>query len=112
MSQKENSEKIKVGNNLRGLLNDLKRRPEDAAIELDFPIEELNELLTKKEEILSIFKDTILESNPLWYTSFLRVFSLSYASKYFDIKKFVHFDNDVLIYKSFSKIMKKQTWIN
>ena len=79
-------------------------------------IEELSELLTKKEEILSIFKDTILESNPLWYTSFLRVFGLSYASKYFDIKKFVHFDNDVLIYKSFSKIMEsdviKQNKIN
>jgi hypothetical protein len=68
-------------------------------------IADINDLLTKKEEILSIFKDTILESNPLWYTSFLRVYGLSYASRYFDIKKFVHFDNDVLIYKSFSKIM-------
>ena len=69
-------------------------------------IEELDDLLTKKNEILSIFKDTILESNPLWYTSFLRVFGLRYASKYFGIDKFVHFDNDVLIYKSFSEIIE------
>ena len=45
MSQKENNEKIKAGSNLRGLLNDLKRRPEDAARELDFPIEELMHFL-------------------------------------------------------------------
>ena len=51
MSQKENSEKIKAGSNLRGLLNDLKRRPEDAAKELDFPIEELNKFLEGDKEV-------------------------------------------------------------
>ena len=51
MSQKENNEKIKAGSNLRGLLNDLKRRPEDAARELEFPIEELNEFLEGNKEI-------------------------------------------------------------
>ncbi len=49
MGQKENNERIKAGNNLRGLLNDLKRRPEDAAMELNFPIEELNEFLEGKK---------------------------------------------------------------
>ena len=42
---KENFEKnelIKSGNNLRGLLNDIKRRPEDAAKELDFSVDEIN----------------------------------------------------------------------
>ena len=51
MSQNENNEKIKAGSNLRGLLNDLKRRPEDAARELDFPIEELNEFLEGNKAI-------------------------------------------------------------
>tara|TARA_B100000700_G_C15026614_1_gene848488 strand:- start:645 stop:1988 length:1344 start_codon:yes stop_codon:yes gene_type:complete len=51
MSQKENSEQIKAGSNLRGLLNDLKRRPEDAAKELDFPIEELNKFLEGDKEV-------------------------------------------------------------
>ncbi len=51
MSQKENNEKIKAGSNLRGLLNDLKRRPEDAAKELDFPIEELNKFLEGDKEV-------------------------------------------------------------
>ena len=51
MSQKENNEKIKAGSNLRGLLNDLKRRPEDAARELDFPIEELNEFLEGNKDV-------------------------------------------------------------
>jgi hypothetical protein len=69
-------------------------------------IEEHDELMMKKNKILTIFKDTILETNPLWYASFLRVFGLSYASSHFKINKFVHFDNDVLIYKPFSKIME------
>lgn len=51
MSQKENNEKIKAGSNLRGLLNDLKRRPEDAARELDFPIEELNAFLEGSKDV-------------------------------------------------------------
>ena len=52
MSQNEINETIKAGSNLRGLLNDLKRRPEDAARELDFPIEELNEFLEGNKSIL------------------------------------------------------------
>ena len=51
MSQKENNEKIKAGSNLRGLLNDLKRRPEDAARELEFPIEKLKFLKFSRKRL-------------------------------------------------------------
>ena len=81
--------------------NDLKLN----AVEI-LNINDLKTLLLKKEEILSIYKNTHLESNPLWYTSFLRVFGLKEASEHYQINKFIHFDNDVLIYKSFSEINK------
>lgn len=39
------------GQNLQGILNDLKRRPEDAARELDVPLEEFNSYLRGEAEI-------------------------------------------------------------
>ena len=41
ISDAKNSELIRFGNYFRGLLNDLKRRPEDAAKELDMPLEDI-----------------------------------------------------------------------
>ena len=43
-------------------------------------------------------------SNPLWNTSLLRIFYLLEMSKKFNISKFIHFDLDVMIYKSFSEL--------
>ena len=39
--EKMNSELIKSGKNFLGILNDIKRRPEDAANELGIPLEEI-----------------------------------------------------------------------
>lgn len=53
---------------------------------------------------LKIFNNTIFESNPLWESSLLRVFYLESLKKYLGINSFVHFDNDVLIYKNFNQV--------
>lgn len=42
--------------------------------------------------------------NPLWETSLLRIYYLLSAAEYLKIENFVHFDTDVLIYKSFKEI--------
>lgn len=67
-------------------------------------INEFDYLVDKRNQILSMYKATQLETNPLWYTSFLRVFALMTISRNYQLKKFVHFDNDVLIYEPFNKI--------
>ena len=57
ISDAKNSELIRFGNYFRGLLNDLKRRPEDAAKELDMPLEDIMDIIEGRKEIsLDIIK--------------------------------------------------------
>ena len=51
-----------------------------------------------------IFKGTIFEGNPLWSTSLLRIFYLRDAQKNLNLKNVIHFDNDILIYKSYEEL--------
>jgi len=48
-----NSDLIRMGRNFLGILNDLKRRPEDAAVELGVSIEEINSIISGKMKISS-----------------------------------------------------------
>ena len=57
------NELIKIGNNLRGLLNDIKRRPEDAARELNYPLDKINAFI-KGLEPISI--DFIAKACAIW----------------------------------------------
>tara|TARA_B100001250_G_scaffold78291_3_gene64284 strand:- start:7877 stop:8746 length:870 start_codon:yes stop_codon:yes gene_type:complete len=56
---------------------------------------------------LKIYQNSIFESNPLWESSLLRVFYLESILSKSGINEFVHFDNDVLIYKSFDEVRKE-----
>jgi len=48
------------GHNFLGLLNDIKRRPEDAAKELEIPLEEINSMIKGEKEIpLTLIKKAI-----------------------------------------------------
>jgi len=47
----EQIELIKAGKNFLGILNDIKRRPEDAANELQIPLEEINAIIEGKKPI-------------------------------------------------------------
>ena len=46
-----NKELIKSGRNFLGILNDIKRRPEDAARELEVSLDEINSILSGKKEL-------------------------------------------------------------
>ena len=59
---------------------------------------------TNKIRKNNIFKGTIYEGNPLWSTSLLRIFYLRDAQKQLNLKSTIHFDNDILIYKSYEQI--------
>ena len=80
----------------------------DQKIQLkDIEIVDLNDIgsdLTNKIKKNDIFKDTIYESNPLWSTSLLRIFYLRDIQKELNLEKLIHFDNDILIYKSYEEI--------
>ena len=67
----------------------------------------LREIENKKIQTiknLNLYQNTIFETNPLWESSLLRIFYLESIISEVGIKKFVHFDNDVLIYKSHDQV--------
>tara|TARA_B100001248_G_scaffold252696_1_gene229147 strand:- start:203 stop:1078 length:876 start_codon:yes stop_codon:yes gene_type:complete len=61
-------------------------------------------------KFLKKFKNNLksngLSSNPLWITSLERIFFINEYIKKIQLSEFVHFDNDVVIYKPFSQIKK------
>jgi len=59
----ENIEKIRIGKNFLGLLNDLKRRPEDAATELGLPLDYILDIIKGKKELSS---DIIKKATEVW----------------------------------------------
>tara|TARA_Y100000389_G_C17458860_1_gene520130 strand:+ start:2249 stop:3115 length:867 start_codon:yes stop_codon:yes gene_type:complete len=67
----------------------------------------LNEIQNKKIQTiknLNLYQNTIFESNPLWESSLLRIFYLESIISEVGINQSVHFDNDVLIYKSYDQV--------
>ena len=71
-------------------------------------------LVEKLAQLKKNFENLNIKSNfnPLWVTSLLRVFALKELKDYFKINSFVHFDTDVIIYKSFSEISKKYDFMD
>jgi len=61
----DNAELKKSAHNLRGLLNDLKRRPEDAAKELSFDIEDLEDFLSGTKPVSSEFIQAACDKWPI-----------------------------------------------
>ena len=68
------------------------------------PTTEIASDLTKEVENINVYKNTNYEDNPLWNSSLLRIFYLYDMAKAIGIESFVHFDLDVLIYKSFEEV--------
>ena len=65
-------------------------------------INELKSSRVEKIKNLSYFK--AWSDNPLWESSMLRIFYLFELAKFLKIDEFIHFDNDVILYKPFSEI--------
>ena len=63
--QEESSSKelIKSGQNFLGILNDIKRRPEDAARELEVSLDEINSILSGKKELSA---DIVDKATKIW----------------------------------------------
>ena len=61
--ESENMELIKSGQNFLGILNDIKRRPEDAAKELEVSLEEINSILSGKKELSA---DIVAKATKIW----------------------------------------------
>ena len=59
----KSKELIKSGQNFLGILNDIKRRPEDAARELEVSLDEINSILSGKKE-LSV--DIVDKATKIW----------------------------------------------
>ena len=53
----KNKKLIKSGQNFLGILNDIKRRPEDAARELEVSLDEINSILSGKKELPTYIVD-------------------------------------------------------
>jgi len=69
-------------------------------------------LKEKKFEIDTLLHNTALENNPLWSTSIMRIYVLKIISEELNINKFIHFDTDIILYKSFQNIQKNYNFNN
>ena len=76
-------------------------------IQETFLVDKLNDL---NETFENLNKNS--NSNPLWATSLLRIYALKELKDQFKINSFIHFDTDVIIYKSFSEISKNYDFLN
>ena len=74
----------------------------------DFPA--LNE---KKDFLIDYYDNTPYskEKYPLFFTSALRIYALHEISNRLKIDSFIHFDNDVLIYKSFKELNRNKLFV-
>ena len=61
--ESENTELIKSGQNFLGILNDIKRRPEDAAKELEVSLDEINSILSGKKELSA---NIVAKATKIW----------------------------------------------
>ncbi|MAW08665.1 MAG: hypothetical protein CMC23_00415 [Flavobacteriaceae bacterium] len=57
---------------------------------------------TKFVKKLNYFEDG--DQNPLWSSSMMRIFYINDVANYFKLDSYVHFDSDVLIFKSFTDL--------
>ena len=62
-AESTNKELIKSGRNFLGILNDIKRRPEDAAKELEVSLDEINSVLSGKKELSA---DIVDKATKIW----------------------------------------------
>ena len=65
-------------------------------------INKLNNSRIEKIKNLRYFEGW--NDNPLWESSMLRIFYLFEIAKFLKIDQFIHFDNDVILYKPFTEI--------
>ena len=70
VSGTKNPELVRFGNYFLGMLNDLKRRPEDAANELNVSLEQITDIIEGKKEITSEIISRAVKIWPVNYRDF------------------------------------------
>ena len=70
-SDTKNPEFVRFGNYFLGMLNDLKRRPEDAANELNIPLKEIMDIIDGKKEITT---EIISRAVKIWPVNYRDLF--------------------------------------
>ena len=73
ISDTKNSEFVRFGNYFLGMLNDLKRRPEDAANELNIPLKEIMDIIDGKKEITTEIISRAVKIWPVNYRDFFLI---------------------------------------
>ena len=73
VSDTKNPELVRFGNYFLGMLNDLKRRPEDAANELNISLEEITGIIEGKKEITSKIISRAVKIWPVNYRDFFLI---------------------------------------
>jgi methylphosphonate synthase len=73
VSDTKNLELVRFGNYFLGMLNDLKRRPEDAANELNVSLEEITGIIEGKKEITSKIISRAVKIWPVNYRDFFLI---------------------------------------
>lgn len=68
---------------------------------------DLNSTFLEILKDLNIYENSIFNQNPLWSTSLERIFYLEAVMNYANLNNCIHFDNDVIIYKSFEELEKE-----
>ena len=70
-SDTKNPEFVRFGNHFLGMLNDLKRRPEDAANELNIPLKEIMDIIDGKKEVTT---EIISRAVKIWPVNYRDLF--------------------------------------
>ena len=65
---------LRSGKNFLVILNDIERRPEDAARDLQVPIEEINDIISGKKELNSSIIRKLIMALKLTFQSFYSKF--------------------------------------
>ena len=73
VSNTKNPEFVRFGNYFLGMLNDLKRRPEDAANELNVPLKEIMDIIDGKKEITIEIISRAVKIWPVNYRDFFLI---------------------------------------
>lgn len=77
-----------------------------------YQLNKFEDLENKSYEIKKLVSSTKVDNNPLWASSLIRIYAVQSVVKFLEIEEFVHFDTDVLIYKSFKHLEESGIFVN
>lgn len=77
-----------------------------------YELKKFKDLEKKSNQIKKLVYSTGVDNNPLWASSLIRIFAIQTIVNFLEIEEFIHFDTDVLIYKSFEQLSNSGLFSN